>query len=366
MTNHALAALGQRHAVHDWEVADSAALAALVPTSDDIGKIAWQQDDDSFHFLSDDSPVTWVGLGTGGGGGSASGDAGDIQYSDGAGGFDSSSPGRLAWTEGVDETDSSLNVDGTLIVFSALVATNIGTPRISSAGEIDIVVAGDLEFNGDPGTAGQILQSNGSGSPPTWEDNAGGYTDENVRDVIAGAIIDSTSIAFANTDGSDTMTFTVKDEYLMDWLGTLVTDTTNIDITYNDGSNTFTIGLTAAARTFGASFLIDGGGSVIVAGVKGCIVVERTGTISAATMVADASGNLILDIKKSTYSGFPTVSSIVASAPPTLSGVQKSQDTTLTGWTTSVTAGDVLEISVTGTPATITRCTLALRFVAAA
>ncbi len=50
-----------------------------------------------------------------------------------------------------------------------------------------------------------------------------------------------------------------------------------------------------------------------------------------------------MTVKKSTYSGFPSTSSIVASAPVVLSSAQKHQDNTLTGWTTSVAAGDIIE-----------------------
>ncbi len=65
-------------------------------------------------------------------------------------------------------------------------------------------------------------------------------------------------------------------------------------------------------------------------------------TITAARIVADASGSAVVDVWKDTYSNFPptVADTITASAKPTLSSAQKSQDTTLTGWTTSVSAGD--------------------------
>ena len=76
--------------------------------------------------------------------------------------------------------------------------------------------------------------------------------------------------------------------------------------------------------------------------------------------MADISGSIIIDIKKSTYSGFPTTSSICASAKPTLSAAQKYQDATLTGWTTAITAGDILEYIV-DSASTVTRVTLSLK-----
>lgn len=104
------------------------------------------------------------------------------------------------------------------------------------------------------------------------------------------------------------------------------------------------------------SFVIDGGGSVITTGSKGYVVVPYACTINNSTLLADQSGSIVLDIKKSTFAGFPTTATIVASAPPTLSSAQKSQDTTLTGWTTTISAGDILEWSVTSVT-TVTRVT---------
>jgi hypothetical protein len=102
-------------------------------------------------------------------------------------------------------------------------------------------------------------------------------------------------------------------------------------------------------RTRQLTFIIDGGGSAITTGVKVyALPVEYACTITAATLVADASGSCVLDILKcarGSYAG--SLASIVASAPPTLSSAITSQDTTLTGWTTSISADDVLRVSVT-------------------
>ena len=65
-------ALTHIHRVYNWTYADQAAreaAAGLVPG--DVGKVARQLDDDSLWMLTDDDPVTWIGLGVGGGGGSS-------------------------------------------------------------------------------------------------------------------------------------------------------------------------------------------------------------------------------------------------------------------------------------------------------
>lgn len=102
-------------------------------------------------------------------------------------------------------------------------------------------------------------------------------------------------------------------------------------------------------------FGFDGGGNVIVAGSKFRRVVSAAGTITGWRIVGDVSGSVSLDVKKGTPSGGAvTLSSIVASAAPALSSQQVVSSTTLTGWTTSLAVGDVVEVSITGTPAAIT------------
>lgn len=98
-------------------------------------------------------------------------------------------------------------------------------------------------------------------------------------------------------------------------------------------------------------FTVGNGYSAITTDtVVPAIEVPANFTIEAARLYADASGSITLDVCKSTYANLPMAStddSIVASAPPTLSGAQKSENTTLTGWTTSLTKGDWIQPFVT-------------------
>lgn len=117
--------------------------------------------------------------------------------------------------------------------------------------------------------------------------------------------------------------------------------------------------------TFVVGFSIDGAGSAITTGGKGFIVVPYSGTITKATLLStDASataGSIVIDIWKDIYDNYPPTDadSITASAPPTLSSANKSQDTTLSGWTPTVTAGDILGIYV-DSASTVTRVLLQL------
>lgn len=109
-------------------------------------------------------------------------------------------------------------------------------------------------------------------------------------------------------------------------------------------------------------FVIDGGGSAITTGEKGHLEIPFACTIERVTMMADQSGSIVVDIWKDTYANSPPTDadSITASAPPTISSAQKSQDSTLTGWTTSIAAGDFLAFNVDSC-STITRVTLSLK-----
>lgn len=108
--------------------------------------------------------------------------------------------------------------------------------------------------------------------------------------------------------------------------------------------------------------VIDGGGSAITTGVKGEVTLDFACSIVAATLLADQSGSIVVDIWKDSYANYPptVADTITASAKPTLSSAIKSQDTTLTGWTTSIAAGDVLRFNV-DSASTVERATLTLK-----
>jgi hypothetical protein len=112
--------------------------------------------------------------------------------------------------------------------------------------------------------------------------------------------------------------------------------------------------------TFGINFVIDGGGSVIATGTKGYVVIPFNCTVISWTIVADQSGSIVVDVHRSTYAGFPTTTTIAGSELPTLSAVQKNEDLSLSTWTTTLSAGDILEFIVDGTPTSVTRVVVEL------
>ncbi|GAG00498.1 unnamed protein product [marine sediment metagenome] len=117
-----------------------------------------------------------------------------------------------------------------------------------------------------------------------------------------------------------------------------------------------------SSGTASLTFVIDGGGSAITTGQKGHLEIPFACTIQRVTMLADQSGSIVVDIWKDSYANFPPTDadSITASAPPTISSAQKSHDSTLTGWTKSISAGDILAFNVDSC-ATITLVTISLK-----
>lgn len=109
-------------------------------------------------------------------------------------------------------------------------------------------------------------------------------------------------------------------------------------------------------------FIVDGGGIVIGTGEKGHIEVPFNCTITGWTIYADAVGDIVVDIWKDTYANFPptVADTITAAAKPTLAAARKNQNTTVTGWTTALTKGDILAYKVDSV-ATVQRVTIVLQ-----
>lgn len=114
-------------------------------------------------------------------------------------------------------------------------------------------------------------------------------------------------------------------------------------------------------RKIPITVVIDGGGSAITANTKVYLPMNYDCVIQSWTLVADASGSIVIDVWKDTYANYPpTVADTIAgSEKPTLSSATKNQDTSLTTWNTQVTAGDVLGFNV-DSASTVTKVTLTI------
>lgn len=108
-------------------------------------------------------------------------------------------------------------------------------------------------------------------------------------------------------------------------------------------------------------FNFSGGSTVIPAGTEIDCMVSFAGTIIETALLADQSGDLVVDLWADSYGNYPptVADSICGAAKPTLAGAIKSQDTTLTGWTPAFAAGTTFRAHV-DSAATITRAALVL------
>ena len=109
----------------------------------------------------------------------------------------------------------------------------------------------------------------------------------------------------------------------------------------------------AAADTAVAGFVIDGGSNPITAGLKGFIQIPFDHRITATALFGKPSGSIAVDLWRCSYTAFdggvthPAAGDkITSSTPPTITSSTKSQDSTLSGWSTSGSAGAVYGINV--------------------
>jgi hypothetical protein len=115
-------------------------------------------------------------------------------------------------------------------------------------------------------------------------------------------------------------------------------------IRFDDTTGEWTTSTATVLHTI--PFIIDGGGTTITTGIKGTLHIPFAATILEWTITSDQVGSINVDINKSSFSGYPTTSSITGSEHLILSSAQKNQSSTLSGWTVDITADDILEFEV--------------------
>lgn len=117
-----------------------------------------------------------------------------------------------------------------------------------------------------------------------------------------------------------------------------------------EGNNILTANNNVNTRTM--LFRIDNAGSVITTGEKKLTTTPMPvgGTIVGWTLLSidDTSGSITLDIWKDSYANYPptVADTITASAKPSITTATKNTSSTLTGWTTTFSAGDIFRINV--------------------
>jgi len=125
-----------------------------------------------------------------------------------------------------------------------------------------------------------------------------------------------------------------------------------------DSNGLFQAG-TCGLGTLGVSW--DGGGSALTAGTTYWVPIPSSGTITGATLTANPSGSMTVNVSSSAVFGVTNAGKICASDCPVLSGGSTQINDTISGWATSV-AKDGWIYFVVNTATTITQANLVLRY----
>lgn len=118
----------------------------------------------------------------------------------------------------------------------------------------------------------------------------------------------------------------------------------------------------AGAVEVAIEYVIDGGGSPIAPGIQWPpIEVPFDCVITAARLLADQVGSIVLDVWRGTYATYPPDNgdSITGATPPTIVADAKSEDIALVGWNRNLLDGDVLAFNV-DSAANLTSVTVSL------
>lgn len=180
---------------------------------------------------------------------------------------------------------------------------------------------------------------------------------EIVRDLIGTVTVGDDGVIKTIDDVGNTVTFTLDMDFLIGAILATVLPGPGIAAVGDGMANTVTISLDH-------SHYMNFEFPAVANGQVRDLVAPFDYEIEENTVVADASGSVSFQVDRATYAAFPTMTNIDASAPPALSSAQKSRDSTLTGWTKTGSAGDILRATASGVSG-ITAATMALKLLRA-
>jgi hypothetical protein len=137
-------------------------------------------------------------------------------------------------------------------------------------------------------------------------------------------------------------------------------DTDRSHVLAPDGSG----GLTTRAEAGNVTAGFDGGGSPLAGGAVQDVAIRSARTITSWTLIADQVGAVTIGVLRGTLAdliaGSPPAASLTAANDPELAAEVAATDSTLTGWTTALAAGDVVRFVLSAVDGVQTKVTLEL------
>ena len=250
----------------------------------------------------------------------------------------------LSVTGGVNvATSGDYRINNTSVINATTLGSGVVNSSLTSVGTLGILAVDNITINGN-----EVSSTNTNGN-----------IDLNPNGTGVVRILDDAPLRFMDADNSNFAAITAPASITSDYTITLPTANGTADeVLQFDASQNASF----VSNTRTLNFIIDGGGSVITTGSKGYVVLDGDYTVTGWTILADQSGSIVVDVNRATYTNFPTFTNIDGTEPPTLSSAQKNEDLTLSSWTTTLSARDVLEFNV-ASATTVTRVTVALRLV---
>lgn len=261
-----------------------------------------------------------------------------------------------------------LLIAGLWVIGAVALAQQGGSGRPGGATNSTQYRVNTTTFGGaGPGAAGQVLTSNGAGSPPTFEDAAGGNpggADTQVQYNDNGAFGGDAGLTFNETTNALTATGPVSGSVVLVGNGTagapslsftndpntgLLTNGSGVITISNDGSSNITIsnasGLQSGTgvpiealgpmRANGASFIADpGGGTDELTVTSGAVALVGTVTINGAAPAVSSTGTFTITwddactTSPTTTVNYTAVGNMVVWRLSPLSGGQCTSDST--------------------------------------
>lgn len=121
-------------------------------------------------------------------------------------------------------------------------------------------------------------------------------------------------------------------------------------------------------QPFAIEFVMDGGGAALTLGQKGVIELPFDGAITQVTALLDRVGTITLDIYACTYGNYDiathpsSADSISGGVGLAVAAAAKLQNTTLSGWTTGFSKGNIWSFAVANAGGgTVQRATVSVR-----